>query len=77
MKLCEQSTSDLLNNMQDMASEVIERSQNDFRQRLVVNRIGPLNAREVALAGDIQHAVDELNNKIDEARELFEQTGKA
>ncbi|KKN53620.1 hypothetical protein LCGC14_0600510 [marine sediment metagenome] len=76
MRLCEQSTSDLLNNMQDEASEIIDRSQNDFRERLVKNRIDKINVREVALARDIQHAVDGLNDKINEARELFKETGK-
>ena len=76
MRLCEQSTSDLLNNMQNEASEIIERSQNDFRERLVKNRIGKINVSEVALARDIQLAVDELNDKIKEARELFKETGK-
>lgn len=76
MRLCEQSTSDILNNMQNEASEIIERSQNDFRGRLAVNRIDKINVREVALVRDIQLAVDELNDKIKEARELFKETGK-
>ena len=70
------SITDLLNLMQDAASEVFEQSQNDFRERLVKNRIGKVNVREVAIARDIQLAVDELNNKIDAARDLFKETGK-
>ncbi|HEA19381.1 MAG TPA: hypothetical protein ENH87_00470 [Pricia antarctica] len=62
--------------MQNEASEIIERSQNDFRGRLAVNRIDKINVREVALVRDIQLAVDELNDKIKEARELFKETGK-
>ncbi|KKK89332.1 hypothetical protein LCGC14_2734140, partial [marine sediment metagenome] len=42
----------------------------------VKNRIGKVDVQEVAIARDIQLAVDELNNKIDIARELFKETGK-
>ena len=76
MNLKPLSITDILNLMQDMASEIFEQSQNDFRERLVKNRIGKVDVQEVAIARDIQLAVDELNNKIDIARELFKETGK-